>query len=76
MSAAPGNARLQKFMRDTLRALSAAMEIQPDRSRAIYWFRNTPIQEFSHCTAEQLVSRGRVDAVISYLESVASGCTG
>lgn len=76
VSAAPGNAKLQKFMRDALRSLSAAMEIQPDRSRAIYWFRNTPIQEFSHCTAEQLVSRGRVDAVISYLESVASGSTG
>ncbi|MGH8259935.1 MAG: hypothetical protein ACREUG_09615 [Steroidobacteraceae bacterium] len=76
MSAAPGNAKLQKFMCDALRALSAATEIQPDRSRAIYWLRNTPIQEFSHRTAKQRVSRGRVDAVVADLESSASGSTG
>ena len=76
VGAAPGNAKLQTFMRDALRVVSAAMDIQPDRSRAIYWFRNTPIQEFSHCTAEHLVSHGRVEAVISYLESIASGSTG
>jgi hypothetical protein len=76
VGAAPGNAKLQKFMRDALRVISAAMEVQPDRSRALYWFRNAPIPEFSHRTAEQLVSRGKVDAVISYLESISSGSTG
>ena len=76
VSAAPDNAKLQKFMRDALRVISAAMEVQPDRSRALYWFRNAPIPEFSHRTAEQLVSRGRVDAIISYLDSIGSGSTG
>jgi hypothetical protein len=39
----PANAKLQAFMRDTLRVLSAAMSVAGDRDRAIYWYRNTPI---------------------------------
>lgn len=76
VSAALGNSKLQKFMRDARRVISAAMEVQPDRSHALYWFRNAPSPEFSHRTAEQLVSRGKVDAIISYLESTGSGSTG
>jgi hypothetical protein len=71
-----GNSKLQKFMRDALRVISAAMEVQPDRSHALYWFRNAPIPEFSRRPAEQRVSRGKVDANISYLESTGSGSTG
>ena len=33
---APANAKLQAFMRDTLRVLSAAMGVAEDRDRAIY----------------------------------------
>jgi hypothetical protein len=76
VGAAPASSKLQNFMLDALRVLSAAMEVQPDRSRAIYWFRNLPIREFSHCTAEQIVARGQVDVVIAYLESIASGSAG
>jgi Protein of unknown function (DUF2384) len=73
---APTNARLQSFMRDTLRVLSAAMAVNGDRDRVIYWFRNTPIAEFQHQTAEHLVSSGRTDAVVSYLLSIESGWSG
>lgn len=73
---APSNARLQRFMRDTLRVLSAVMEITSDRDRAIYWYRNTPISEFDHRTAEQLVSDGHTDAVVSYVIASASGSSG
>lgn len=76
VSAAPGNVKLQQFMRDTLRVLSAAMDINSDQARAMYWYKNTPIPEFQHHTAEQLVSGGKVDTVIAYLLSVASGSTG
>src|ERR1700733_10994368 len=38
---APGNARLQGFLREALRALSAAYEITHDRDRSIFWFRNS-----------------------------------
>jgi transcriptional regulator with XRE-family HTH domain len=72
----PANAKLQRFLRDALRALSAAYEVSHDRDRSLYWFRNTPIPEFAHRTAEQLVAEGRVDAIVSYLSSIASGSSG
>jgi len=72
----PTNARLQAFLRDALRALSAAYEITHDRDRSIFWFRNEPIPEFSHRTAEQIVADGKTDAVINYLTSIASGSSG
>ena len=61
---------------DAMRVLSAAMVIAGDRDRAIYWYRNTPILEFQHRTAEHLVSIGKTDAVVSYLLSIESGSTG
>ena len=76
VSAAPANVKLHQFMRDTLRVLSAAMEINPDQVQAMYWYKNTPIPEFQHRTGERLVSAGKTEAVISYLLSIASGSTG
>jgi hypothetical protein len=73
---APANARLQAYMRDTLRVLSAAMGVAGGRDRAIYWYRNTPIPEFQHRTAEHLVSAGKTDAVVAYLLSIESGSSG
>jgi hypothetical protein len=72
----PANARLQGFLREALRALSAAYEVTQDRDRAIFWFRNTPIPEFGHRTAETIVADGKTDAVIAYLTSIASGSSG
>ncbi|WP_407352757.1 DNA-binding protein [Luteimonas sp. R10] len=73
---APANARLQQYMRDALRVLSAASETGGERAHAIDWYRNAPIPEFEHRTAEQLVSAGKADAVISYLLSTGGGSTG
>jgi hypothetical protein len=72
----PGNARLQGFLREALRALSAAYEVTQDRDRSIFWFRNTPIPEFGHRTAETIVAEGKTDAVIAYLTSIAAGSSG
>jgi len=52
------------------------MEVNPDRGRAIYWYRNAPIAEFGHRTAEQIVSEGKAEAVVTYLTSIAAGSTG
>jgi hypothetical protein len=72
----PSNARLQRFLREALRALSAAFEITHDRDRSIFWFRNSPIPEFGHQTAETLVAEGKADAVVAYLTSIAAGSSG
>jgi hypothetical protein len=76
VSEAPANARLQAFMRESLQVISAAMEVTQDRDRAFYWYRNAPIQEFGHRTAEQLVADHKTDAVLAYLQSVAGGFSG
>jgi hypothetical protein len=76
ISEAPGNARLQNYMRDALRVISAAMDVTGDRDRALYWYRNAPIREFGHQTAEQLVSARQTEAVLSYLNSIEGGSTG
>jgi Protein of unknown function (DUF2384) len=72
----PSNAKLQRFLREALRALSAAYEITHDRNRSLFWFRNTPIPEFGHRSAEQLIAEGKADAIIAYLSSIASGSSG
>jgi len=76
VSEAPANAKLQGFMREALRVLSAAFDVVRDRQRAIYWYRNSPIPEFQHRTAEQLVAERKTDAVLSYLASIGSGSSG
>ena len=76
VSEAPTNPRLQHFMREALRVLSAAFEVTQDRDRALYGYRNAPIAEFNHQTAERLVADHKTDAVLAYLTSIRSGATG
>lgn len=76
ISDSPGNARLQGYLRESLRVLSAAIVVTGDHDRAAYWFRNVPIPEFRHRTAAELVSKGHTDAVLDYLASIDSGSTG
>lgn len=76
VSEAPTNARLQGFMRESLQVISAALGVAQDRDRALYWYRNAPIPEFGHRTAEQLVADHKTEAVLAYLQSVAGGSTG
>jgi hypothetical protein len=73
---APGNARLQGFLREALRVLSAVNEITHDRDRSIFWFRHAQIPEFGHQAAEKIVAAGNTDAVIKYLNSIAAGSSG
>jgi len=76
VSEAPGNLKLQAYLRNSLRVISAALEVAQDRDRALYWYRNVPISEFGHQTAEQLVADQKTDAVLAYLQSIGSGSSG
>lgn len=76
VSDAPGNEKLQRMMRDSLRVLSGARALTGDTTRAIYWMRNTPIAEFDHQVALELVAAGKTDAVLRYLRSIESGASG
>jgi hypothetical protein len=72
----PESPRLQAALRDLMRVLSAAMEVQPDAERAIFMVKNEPIPVFHHKTLLQLVQEGRTDDAIDYLESISVGFTG
>ena len=76
VSEAPSNTKLQHFMRESLRVISAVRAINGDLRSAIFWYRNTPIPEFDHRTAESLVVEGKTEAVVRYLDSISSGSTG
>lgn len=72
----PSSPKVQGAMRDILRVLSAAHELNGDIDQALFWVRNHPIAEFGHRTALQLVEMGKVQAVIDYIDSRSAGATG
>jgi hypothetical protein len=72
----PESPRLQAALRDLMRVLSAAVEVQPDVERALFLIKNQPIPAFRHKTLLQLVQDGRTDDAIDYLESISAGFVG
>lgn len=72
----PESPRVQGFLRDIVRVISATANIQPDVEHAVFWMKNTPIPAFRHKTAYDLVAQGRTEDVIDYLESIQSGYVG
>lgn len=72
----PNTPRLQAVLRDLMRVLSAASVVQPDRDRALFLIKNAPIPAFRHKTILQLVSEGRTDDAVDYLDSVSAGFVG
>ncbi|WP_353214944.1 DNA-binding protein [Salinisphaera hydrothermalis] len=66
----PASPRIQRFLRDTLKLLSAIDEIHNDMARSKSWVRNHPIPPLGHNTAWDLTLNGRADDVVAYLESI------
>lgn len=75
-TARPHTPQLQKYLQEMLRVLAVATEITDDAERAVFLLRNEPLRAFGYKTADTLVQEGRSDAVIAYLESLASGFVG
>jgi len=73
---APGSAKLQQFLRESVRVLSAATDLHGNVENAFFWFVTTPLQPFGYKTASTLVSEGRTDAVLAYLGSLNTGFAG
>ena len=76
LSRAPASESVQHFMREALRVLRAANDLTGDVGRAIFWYRNEPLPPFNYKTAEQLVSEGRSEDVLRYVESLEAGAAG
>ncbi|MDN3517271.1 DUF2384 domain-containing protein [Aquisalimonas lutea] len=76
VSRSPENPQIQGFMREALRVLSNAAQIHDDFREVAFWFRNEPLSAFGHKTPAELVSEGRTDDVIAYVQSLDAGVSG
>jgi len=76
ISRAPGSRGVQDFLRQALRVIKAATDLNGDVKRALFWYRNEPLSVFGYRTPEQLVSEGRTDDLLRYVVSLEAGAAG
>lgn len=76
ISRAPGSRGVQDFLREALRVIKAATDLNGDLNRALFWYRNEPLSVFGYKTAERLVSEGRTDDVLRHIASIEAGAAG
>jgi len=76
LSRAPESESIQVYLRASVRVLRAAADVAGSIDKAIYWYRNHPLPVFDYKTAQQLVSEGRTDDVVRYLQSLQAGFAG
>ena len=76
VSRAPASESVQRFLREALRVIRAAADLSGDVDRALFWYRNEPLPPFGYKTAEQLVSEGRTEDLLRYIESLEAGAAG
>ena len=73
---APESESVQRFLREAVRVLRAATDVNKDLALAIFWYRNEPLPTFAYKTAEQLVVDGRSEDVLRYVASLEAGAAG
>ena len=76
ISRAPASQGVQKFLREALKVIKSATDLNGDVDRALFWYRNEPLSVFGYKTAEQLVSEGRTEDVLGYVSSLDAGAAG
>ena len=76
ISRAPTSAGVQRYLREAVRVIYAAVDISGDVEQSIFWYRNAPIAPFDYKTAEKLVSEGRIEDLIRYIQSLEAGALG
>jgi hypothetical protein len=72
----PALERLQGRLREMVKVISAATELSGDVDKAIYWYRNEPIADYSYRTAAELVADGQVEAVLAFIRDLENGARG
>ena len=76
ISRAPGSRGVQGFLREALRVIKAATDLNGDLNKALFWYRNEPLSVFGYKTAERLVSERRTDNLLRYMASIEAGAAG
>lgn len=64
----PTDARLQRYLRDAMAVLDQATRLDGGHAAAVDWFRHMPLATFGFRTAEEMISEGRAEEVLRYLE--------
>lgn len=76
ISRAPDAESVQHYLRESLRVMRAAVDIAGNVEEAIFWYKNNPLPAFDYKTPQDLVSEGRTDALIKYIQSLQAGFAG
>lgn len=76
ISRAPGAESVQGYLRESVRVMRAAADITGSVEKAIFWFKNNPLPTFDYKTAQDLVSEGRTEALLRYIQSLQAGFAG
>jgi uncharacterized protein (DUF2384 family) len=69
----PGSPEVQQRLGTVAGMIATAAELIGDEQRAVSWFRHQPLSRFDHQTAEDLVTAGAADAVLTHLRMLADG---
>jgi hypothetical protein len=72
----PQSPALQGYLRDSVRVIAAASDVSGDADRATYWYRNQPLAPFAYKTPSQVVSEGKTEDLLRYVEMLAAGAAG
>lgn len=73
---APESEGVQRYLRESVRVVRAAVDVSHSIEKAIFWYRNHPIPTFDYKTGQQLTTEGRADDVVRYLQSLRQGFSG
>lgn len=73
---APDAESVQRYLRASVRVMRAAVDIAGSVEKAIFWFKNNPLPTFDYKTPQELVSEGRSEALIRYIQSLQTGFAG
>lgn len=76
ISRAPNAESVQGYLRESVRAMRAAADIAGSVEKAIFWFKNNPLPPFDYKTPQDLVSEGRTEDLIRYIQSLQAGFAG
>ncbi len=76
LNRAPDAESVQHYLRESVRVVRAATDIAGSVEAAIYWYKNNPLATFDYKTPQDLVSAGRTEALIKYIQSLHVGFAG
>ena len=76
ISRAPDAESVQRYLRESIRVMRAAVDITGSVEKAIFWFKNNPLATFDYKTPQELVSEGKTEALVRYIQSLQAGFAG